>query len=249
MLCEQPGAERRCRFSIAANKQNFESWDWLVSLTDLHNRGRRLYWSRAVNKCMLRVWVEAEIWNLQLVGLSKSGPKWVQIWKKMMLFESPIKSNCACKAREVFFVFKLNACGSRNMPSVQIWALLFFNFFLWTEHHHEVTFTLWNFNETGRQIKIDEESLSFYLQLGAEASPPTSGPLPWIHFGSYKISIRYTNIWAERGEQEDLYAVFSGFIWFLQLRQKCQALSMTMNETCDAATAKPAFTRVSLWPT
>lgn len=40
-----------------------------------------------------------------------------------MLFESLIKSNGVCKGCEVFFVFKVNGCGSRITPSVQVWAL------------------------------------------------------------------------------------------------------------------------------
>lgn len=39
-----------------------------------------------------------------------------------------------------------------------------------------------------------------------------------------------------------------GSVLLLRLMQKCQVL-FTMNETCDAATAKPAFTCDSLWPT
>lgn len=94
-----------------------------VFLTDLHNHGRRFYWSQAV---IVRL---DATWNLQLIQLSKLGLKWVQIWKKTQLFESPIKSNCPCKAHEVFFVFRVNACGSRLMPKsglfsfyVIVWA-------------------------------------------------------------------------------------------------------------------------------
>lgn len=96
--------------------------------------------------------------NLQLFLFSRSGFKRVQIWKKAMLFESPIKSNCVCKVYDVFFAFKVNSCRSRIIPSVQVWALHLL--FSWTEYHRDVTMTLWSFNGTGRQIKIDEETLN-----------------------------------------------------------------------------------------
>lgn len=75
--------------------------------------------------------------NMELIRFLWSGLKWDQIWNKTMLFASPIKSNCVCKGCEVFFVFKVNGCGSRITPSVQVWA--FPLLFLYTEHHHDVT--------------------------------------------------------------------------------------------------------------
>lgn len=75
--------------------------------------------------------------NMELIRFLWSGLKWDQIWNKTMLFASPIKSNCVCKGCEVFFVFKVNGCGSRITPSVQVWALPLL--FLYTEHHHDVT--------------------------------------------------------------------------------------------------------------
>lgn len=101
-------------------------------------------------------------WNLQLIQLSKFGLKWVQIWKKTKLFGSPNKSNCFCEAGEVLF-----ACGSRIMPSVQIWARLLLCY--WVSANMESDSL-----SAALREQEDNESLNLDLHLG-KASPPTSG--------------------------------------------------------------------------
>lgn len=185
---------RCCRLSSVAKEQSLELEDYVVFLTDLHNYG-----SHRLNKSVVYVWIQPEIcswFSFQSLALSESR------FERKQSFLRAIKSNCVCKAREVFFVFSINACGSRIMPNVEVWAFLLLLYYCVSTNMESHFF--WSFKGTGRQGEFE-----FRFALGKS-------------FTTHIRIIRPLHCSLQ----------LQGYILSFWLRRNCQAFStMTMNET------------------
>lgn len=119
-----------------------------VFLTDLHNHGRRFYWSQAVNKSMSYFWMQPEIcswFSFQSRALSES-----RFERKRSFLRAQLNPTVSAKLMKCSLSLELMPVEVESCPSLGSSPSM-----LLCEHKHGVRFAFWSFKGTERRGEFE----------------------------------------------------------------------------------------------